>query len=275
MSFSSRVSIVIPNYNSAQFLSETLQSAMESSYPNLEIIVVDDGSSDQSLTILEDYKSRYPELIRVFAQCNQGPSVARNYGIHHASGNYILPLDSDDKIHPDYISLAVERFEKEPDTKVVYCEAEKFGIKNVYWNLKAFSPASLALDNLIFVSGLYRKSDWKQCGGYDPRFIFGWEYWDFWINMLKNGGKVVKLPLVGFFYRTRKGSRRKSTNRAGKQMTIQLLNRKHAEFFGRHLGGPLRNPRGLSKFINPILNLLPSIPALSPSLSSFASIKRN
>lgn len=274
MSSFSKVSIVIPTYNSAQYLSETIESAMASSYANLEILVVDDGSTDDSQEILKTWTSRYPDIIKVYTQSNQGPSIARNFGIYQATGKYVLPLDSDDKIHPEYISMAVERFERDEDVKVVYCEAEKFGVKQGHWKLKPFSLSDLALDNMIFVSALFKKSDWKKAGGYDPRFVAGWEDWEFWINMLKNGGKVEKLPVVGFFYRIRKGSRRKSTDRAGKLMTIELLNRKHSDFFERHLSGPLRNPRGVSRIVNPILNLTTVFSRRVPSTASSLSIKR-
>lgn len=265
------VSIVIPNYNSAVFLDETLESALASTYPRFEIIVVDDGSTDHSRAILEVWKSRFPEKIKVFFQPNQGPSIARNQGIHQASGEYILPLDSDDKIHPDYISAAVEKFENDPEIKVVYCEAEKFGCRNEYWRLRPFSLDALALDNMIFVSALFKKSDWNRTGGYDPRFFCGWEDWEFWISMLKNGGKVEKLPMVGFYYRIRKGSRRKSTDKSGKLMTIQLLNRKHPKFFNSFINGPLRNPRGISRIINPMMNFIEQIPLLRPSFSELGT----
>lgn len=268
------VSLIIPNYNSAQFLAETLESALGASYPAIEIIIVDDGSTDQSALILEEWKSNFPNQIKVYYQCNQGPSIARNFGIHQASGTYILPLDSDDKIHPDYISQAVEKIQNSPEVKVVYCEAEKFGMKNEHWKLKPFSLRDLALDNMIFVSALFKKSDWKKTGGYDPRFICGWEDWEFWINMLKNGGKVVKLPMVGFYYRIRKGSRRKSTNQAGKLMTIQLLNRKHPEFFGAFLYGPIRNPRGISKLVNPFVNLFNLTTTFSPAIHNLGIAKK-
>ncbi|GMQ31714.1 glycosyltransferase family A protein [Algoriphagus confluentis] len=244
------VSIVIPSYNSSAFLEETLTSALGTSYPNFEIVVMDDGSTDRTKTILESWARRWPEKIKVFHQCNQGPSIARNQGIHQAAGTYILPLDSDDKISPDYISQAVEKLETDPDLKVVYCEAEKFGSRCEYWKLKPFSLQQLALDNMIFMSAVFRKSDWEKTGGFDPRFCLGWEDWEFWINLLKSGGKVHKLPQIGFYYRIRKGSRRKSTNKSGKELTIRLLNRKHPEFFNRFLFGPLRNPRGISKIVN-------------------------
>ena len=258
------VSIVIPCYNAAPYLEETLSSCIGIHYPNFEIIVMDDGSSDDSMSILVKWANRNPEKIRVFQQCNQGPSIARNQGIHQAKGKYILPVDGDDRIHPDYIYQAVKELEVDPEIKLVYCEAQKFGSKTGYWKLKPFSLENLALDNMIFVSSLFRKSDWKKTGGFDPRFCFGWEDWEFWINLLKGGGKVIKLPLVGFYYRIRANSRRKSTDKAAKKMTIDLLNQKHPEFFDYFLNGPLRNPRGLTKFINPFYKMAVNLTLLKP-----------
>lgn len=250
------ISIVIPVYNCAGYVNDTIQSVVKSSYPNWEIILINDGSTDRSPTVCKEWETKYPEKIRLIDQRNQGPSVARNVGIFYARGEFILPLDSDDKIHPEYIGLAIAQFQSDEQTKVVYCEAEKFGEKSGPWNLKPFSLKQLALDNMIFVSGVFRKKDWEDVGGYDPRLIWGWEDWEFWINLLKHGGKVVKLPQVGFYYRIRKGSRRKSTNKAAKRLTIDLLNKKHPEFFEHYLHGPLRNPRGISIWVNGIHSLL-------------------
>lgn len=255
MSHNPLISIVIPIYNCAGLVNETIRSVIQSSYTHWEIILVNDGCTDSSPELCKEWEINYPGKIRVIDQQNQGPAAARNVGIFYAKGEFILPLDSDDKIHPDYLSLAISEFQSDSQIKVVYCEAEKFGDKHGLWKLKPFSLHQLALDNMIFVSGVYRKQDWKQIGGYDPRLVWGWEDWEFWINLLKRGGKVVKLPQVGFYYRIRKGSRRKSTNREAKRLTIELLNSKHPEFFQQHLFGPLRNPRGSSIWINRLNNL--------------------
>lgn len=245
-----KVSIIMPCYNQAAYLEEAVHSVLESQYANLEIIIVDDGSKDDSFKIAQELSVKFPDKIRAISQINQGPAQARNAGIKIASGKYILPLDGDDKISQDYIAEAVKILESNPNVKVVYCEAEKFGEKNGTWKLKPFSLHALALDNMIFVSAMYRKSDWEKCGGYDTRMTWGWEDWEFWLNMLKTGGEVVKLPITGFHYRIRAGSRRKTTNKAAKQKTIDLINDKHAEFMQAQLGGPLRNPRSWSKTIN-------------------------
>ncbi|PZX57057.1 galactosyltransferase-like protein [Algoriphagus ratkowskyi] len=243
-------SVIIPCYNQGTFLEEAVTSVLNSSLKKLEIIVIDDGSTDNSLEIAISIQQRHPKLIQVLSQPNAGPSVARNLGIKQASGKYILPLDADDKIGQEYLLESVNKLEQNQNVKLVYCEAEKFGFKNKQWKLKEFSQAALAKDNMIFVSSVFRKSDWKNAGGFDERMVWGWEDWEFWINLLKSGGEVIKLPLVGFSYRIHSCSRRKSVNRKAKKSTIALINQKHSAFLNEHLGGPLRNPRTWSKSIN-------------------------
>ncbi|MDP2041723.1 MAG: glycosyltransferase family A protein [Algoriphagus sp.] len=244
------VSIVIPIYNQAQFLEETFEAVINSTFKQVEIIIVDDGSTDGSSEVALKLKHKYPEKVSVIIQENSGPAKARNEGIKIARGNYILPLDGDDLISSTYIANAVKVLEENPEVKVVYSEAEKFGDKMGKWILKPFSLRSLSLDNMIFVSAFYRKKDWEIVGGYDERMTWGWEDWEFWINMLKSGGEVVKLPETGFFYRIRKNSRRKSTNKKSKQKTIDLINSKHLDFLALHINGPLQYQRSLSPLIN-------------------------
>lgn len=248
------VSVVIPSYNQSTYLSETVRSILASDYSLLEIIIVNDGSTDETHTVGKDLALLHPQ-ITYLSQSNAGPSVARNNGISIAKGKYILPLDGDDLISPGYISAAVKVLDSRPDVKVVYCQAEKFGAKNGKWKLKPFSLENLALDNMIFVSAMYRKSDWKKIGGYAEEMTWGYEDWEFWISMLKEGGKVVQLPFVGFYYRTSPTSRRKSVKKEGKRKTIAFLNGKHKDFLYQYLDGPLRSSRTHSKKINRILRL--------------------
>lgn len=242
------VSVIIPCYNHAEFLEATIQSVVNSTYKPLEVIIVNDGSTDHSEQVAQKLAAKYSNVKYLF-QKNQGPSAARNNGIKKAQGKYILPLDADDLISSEYIEEAVH-YLHDGNTKLVYCEAEFFGEKQGRWKLPDFSRDKLVRDNMIFCSALYRKQDWESCGGYDERMTWGWEDWEFWISMLKNGGEVKKIPQVGFYYRVRKKSRRKSTNKEAKRKTIELINEKHKTFVYSHLGGPLRKSRSLSKIIN-------------------------
>jgi glycosyltransferase involved in cell wall biosynthesis len=249
MEHKSLVSVIIPCFNHELFIEETIRSITQSTYSNIEIIVVNDGSTDRSEYKVKSLKDQLPNL-KYFVQKNSGPAAARNHGIKESKGDYILPLDADDLISPDYIEKAVEILDNHKEVKAVYCEAEFFGERTGRWKLPDFSIKKLATDNMIFCSAFYRKSDWELIGGYSAEMTWGWEDWEFWISLLKNGGEVVKLSFTGFYYRIRKGSRRKSTNKDAKRKTIELINRKHKDFVYKHLHGPLRINRSWSSVIN-------------------------
>lgn len=253
------VSIIIPCYNQSDYLEETVLSALASDYAPIEIIIINDGSTDGSETIAKKLASEN-ELVRYIRQENQGVEIARNTGIKSAKGKYILPLDGDDLIATNYISKAVEVLEENPQVKVVYCEAKKFGPKGEkYWKLKPFDINALARDNMIFVTALYRKSDWEKIGGYAEDYNLGRADWEFWINMLKDGGEVVQLPFIGFYYRLTGGVnslRKRTGSDEAKRKRIAYLNAKYPEFFERELNGPLRFQRTWSKPYNTLLKFL-------------------
>ena len=250
------ISILVPCYNQGIYLKETIQSALASSYRPLEILIINDGSTDHSLEIAKELETQHPE-VRVLDQANAGVTKARNAGIAAAQGEYILPLDGDDLISATYIEQGMAILTARPEVKVVYCQAEKFSTTTRKpWKLKPFSLQQLAKDNMIFVSALFRKADALAVGGFSEDMQLGREDWEFWIKLLKNGGEVVQLPLVGFFYRLTLTSKRKKTGgTAFKKARIAYLNAKHADFFERELNGPLRIQRSWSKPYNTLLKL--------------------
>lgn len=247
------VSVVIPVYNMEEFLEETLDSVLSSDYPNFEVIVMDDGSKDRSLEIAESYKSRY-ENVRVYTQANSGVATARNHAISKAGGVYILPVDADNRISKELIHSAVDILESDPEVKVVCPRAEFFGDRSGEWVLPPFSLSLLARKNMMDTCAVYRKSEWERIGGYCAEIVAR-EDWEFWISMLKDGGKVVKLPEIGLFYRVREQSKR-VTDRLLKKHVIDVLNRGHPDFFERELGGPLRYQRSWSRLINRISRII-------------------
>src|SRR5438034_9298591 len=114
------VSVIIPTYNYARYLAAAIESALAQTYAPLEIIVVDDGSTDDTLRILGAYGNR----LRVLRQANQGAGAARNAGIAAARGEYVAFLDSDDLWHPRKLELQLARFASDPDLGLVHCGVE-------------------------------------------------------------------------------------------------------------------------------------------------------
>lgn len=231
------ISIIVPCFNQAQFLQEALQSVLEQTYTNWECIIVNDGSPDNTHEVAQEWLAKDARFKYVIKE-NGGLSSARNAGIEIAVGEFILPLDSDDKISKDYLQLAKLAFEEDTELKLVYCRAEKFGDENGEWILPDFSIQKLATSNMIFCSAIYRKTEWERVGGYDVNMIDGLEDWEFWIAILKDGGTVKRLEAVCFYYRIKKVSMIKNlTNDLNKvEKNWNYISVKHVDFMILQLG---------------------------------------
>ena len=229
------ISIVVPCYNQAVFLNEALDSILNQTYNNWECIIVNDGSPDQTKEVVKHWLKK-DDRFKYFFQCNKGVSSARNTGILESKGEFILPLDADDKISSEYVELAMEEFRAFPDLKLVYCEAEIFGDACGNWHLEPFNLKKIVSSNMIFSSAVYRKTDWERIGGYDEKMISGLEDWEFWISLLKDGGEVTKMNHTGFFYRVKNESRNKGISNNQKKELYEYISVKHADFFVKQLG---------------------------------------
>ena len=243
------VSVVVPVYNMAQYLGETLASILASTYSNIEVIVVNDGSTDGTAVVAGEYAKK-DERVSVISQPNRGVCVARNAGVSRAKGEYILPVDADNRIAAGFIASALACFKQNPALKVVAPRAEFFGARTGEWKLPPFSLSLLARKNIMDTCALYRKEDWEKVGGYCEE-IMAREDWEFWISVLKDGGEVCRLPEVSLYYRVREGSKR-VTDRNLKRHVVDVLNKRHPEFFERELGGPLHYSRSWSRCANRI-----------------------
>ena len=230
-----KISIIVPCYNQAKYLDESLQSVLNQSFTDWECIIVNDGSTDTTEVVSNDWIKKDSRFKYIF-QDNGGLSSARNLGIKKAESEFILPLDADDKIGEDYLELAYQVFQEHKDLKVVYCEVTKFGDSDELWKLPEFSLYNLSRKNMIFCSALFRKKDWELVGGFDVNMIHGWEDWEFWISMLKNGGLVKKIESVQFYYRVKDVSMLKAMDAQKTRETEEYLSVKHADFFVEQLG---------------------------------------
>lgn len=229
-----RVSIVIPCYNGGAHLDDAVRSALAQTWQDIEIVVVDDGSTDLATIALLD-TAAWPRT-RILRQANAGPSAARNAAITAASGEFILPLDADDRIEPDYVEKAVQVLLARPEVGIVYCKALKFGADSGPWQLPAFSERELAIDNVIFVTSLFRRADWERVGGFNPALRHGVEDYDFWLKLVGSGRAVVQLDEPLFHYRVQQASRTTgfSANRAVMVETYARIFRDNQPFFARN-----------------------------------------
>jgi glycosyltransferase involved in cell wall biosynthesis len=198
------VSVIVPCFNLGPYLCEAVESVMFQTLQGVEIIIVNDGSTDpDTIRILEQWKA---QGIVVLNTPNRGLSAARNEGIRAARGKYILPLDADDRIAPKYLECAMAVFEQDPAVGVVYGLVDLFGKVEGPWLQANFSVQTLLFENMIVASSVFRRSIWEQVGGYREEMVHGWEDWDFWLSIVEQGYKVIRLSEIVFYYRIRGGS---------------------------------------------------------------------
>lgn len=116
-----KISIIIPVYNTEKYLTECLDSLINQTYKDLELIIINDGSTDNSMNIIKKYQKKY-DNIKVFEQENSGQSVARNVGLKYATGDYIMFVDSDDYIELDMVEKMLLPFKKSKNLDLTFCD---------------------------------------------------------------------------------------------------------------------------------------------------------
>jgi len=123
------VTVVTPNYNYSQFIEETIESILNQDYPNIEHIIVDDGSTDNSVEIIQSYVDKYPGKIKLIKQKNMGQTSAINTGLESANGDIISWINSDDYYCPNIFSKIVENFIKNPNVDIVFGDVNAVDVK--------------------------------------------------------------------------------------------------------------------------------------------------
>lgn len=237
------VSIIMPCYNDGQYIQQAIDSCLRQTFQSIEIIVVDDGSDERetasALKTLTD-----PRIVLLHSD-HIGPAGARNMAIEHARGRYILPLDADDWIEPEYIAQAAAVLDSRPEFGIVYCHASLFGTKDGIWRLPDYSLESFLLDNCIFITALFRKEDWRAVGGFSEKFCHGLEDYDFWLSLVELGRGVYQFPDIWFHYRIKKSSRSSQMVNSISQTaaTYELLYQRHRKLYMQHVDEYIMNLR--------------------------------
>ncbi len=198
------ISIIVPCYNQVEYLDECLQSVLDQTYRNWECIIVNDGSPDNTEEVAKKWLEKDSRFKYLYKE-NGGLSSARNAGIEIAKGEWILPLDSDDKIGNRYLELAEKEFGN--GNRIIHCKGELFGFEKGLLNSSFVDKYKLLFNNPFFCSLIFPKKLWKSVNGYDEKMIYGYEDWELWINMIHNNEvEIVKLDYIGFFYRRKETS---------------------------------------------------------------------
>jgi glycosyltransferase involved in cell wall biosynthesis len=198
------VSVIIPCYNQAQYLPEAVESVLAQEYSHWEIIIVNDGSQDTTNEVARGLARAKPDRrIRLLEQANGGLAEARNAGIRASAGQYILPLDADDKIAPAMLEKTLRCLEGNPGVGIVYTDAEYFGSVNRMEATADFDFTLLCFQNHLNYCSLFRREVWQRAGGYNRNLVWGYEDWDFWISCAEQGCKARRIPEPLFQYRVK------------------------------------------------------------------------
>jgi glycosyltransferase involved in cell wall biosynthesis len=227
------LSIIIPCYNDAQYVETAVLSALNQTYSNTELIIVDDGSDSLTKAILKKIETK---ITRLITQENQGQSTARNVGIRESKGEYILVLDSDDYFEPSFCEKAINILLENKNIKIVTCFANLIFEKEIsyIYKPKGGDKKAFLFSNNALGSAMYKKEDWQISGGYDETMIEGFEDWEFYIRLLQKEGiaHVIEEPLYN--YRKRNNTTTQRAN-AVKYKLLLYLFQKNRELYKMYL----------------------------------------
>ena len=236
-----QISVVIPCYNQARYIAECLDSVVAQTFKDYEVIIVNDGSTDNSLEIIKQYIDRYKNFL-LLNQSNQGVVFARNNAISKAKGKYIYPLDADDKIASECLEKLYNAIINGKGD-IITSRVLKFGKETGEMVLRSPTPYHLSTGNCLVNSALFRKTDFIKAGSYDEDFVLGLEDYDLWLNMtLIHKLKVYRVPDILFFYRIKKLSESRNMQQMAQYSLI--LRKKLLKKYPQ-----MRFYRFLSKFI--------------------------
>ena len=195
------ISIVVPCYNHGQYLKELIGSINASNISiDYELLIINDGSNDPTTisTLIDLENNGY----MVIHQQNFGLASARNKLINIANSEFILPLDSDNRLSPGFIEAALKILTSNEDYDIVYSDVKCFGGKTGIWEVGPFNLQRLMLSNYIDACAIFRKKMWADLGGYDEKMpSMGLEDWDFWLRASFKGYQFFYLRMIGFEYR--------------------------------------------------------------------------
>lgn len=196
-----KVSVIIPCYNKAPYVKEAIESVINQTFPDIEIIVVNDASTDNSAEIIKELKEKYDNILFINNKTNQGVVKTRNTAINIATGEYILPLDADDTIENTFVEKAVKILDKHPEIGVVGCRFE-FDNKDTSSKGLIKNSKIMYLEELFVCTVMFRKTDFLKTGGYKECMDkLGCEDLELFLSFIENGLKFYKINEHLFNYR--------------------------------------------------------------------------
>lgn len=220
-----KISVIIPCYNAECYIQQAIESVLTQTYPEIEIIVVDDGSKDGSIEKLTPYLDH----ITLIQQENAGACVARNRGLDASSGEFIKFLDADDYLLPGVLKHQAEKLQELAEDEIVFGDlVQKFPNRERVRKYEAFQYnkmiESLIVTGVVTTLPLHRKKLLKKIEGFDPRFKNGQE-WNLHIRLAASGVKFIYQPGIIYHQRFHDGIDRISNQKSVTDVEYQIKKR--------------------------------------------------
>lgn len=201
-----QISVIIPTYNRAHFLSQTIDNVLAQTFTNYELIVVDDGSTDNTHSIITNYQKKQPQIKYIYQE-NAGGSAARNLGWQHANADYLFFLDSDDLLLPDALASLLRQAQYYPQAGAVgggyqYIDAQGAILgERTAWHDDSLDLQRWLTDCPFIPSATLVQREWvAQVAGFDPAQEAAQD-WDFWLRLAYAGCRMVWLKQIVCQYR--------------------------------------------------------------------------
>lgn len=213
------VSVITPAWNAGEFIRETIESVRAQTFTDWELVIVDDGSTDDTVAIVESYRALDPR-VRLVRQPNSGPSTARNHGMRVAAGDFFAFLDSDDTWHPTFLAAQLAVFARYPDTALVTGNGYHRGgplhrqpARPIAEGCPILPAVELITDECaVFIMTVFRRAVYVSIGGFDETQWHSEDY-DFWLRAALAGFVVRRNPQPLGEYRVRGDSLSRNRSR--------------------------------------------------------------
>ncbi len=222
------ISVIVPCYKYAHYLKECIESIKGQTYPVHEIIVVSDGSPDNTVEVCKGLG------VRCVEKENGGLSSARNAGIKVATGEYLMCLDADDKLVPGAIEEHMNLIED--DMTIAQCALMEFGGRHLLMTPNSQTSLRRVIQsNTIYCNAVFSRRVWEAVGGYDESEMmrFGYEDWEFWIRLLEYGCHVKTSDAIALRYRFHDNNMTKETTHPNRQKLYKYIYEKHKHLYER------------------------------------------
>jgi glycosyltransferase involved in cell wall biosynthesis len=225
------LSVVIPYYNMGKYIMECVQSVKASTYPSIEILIINDGSTEpESLAVLKQVEQI--DGVKVFNKANEGLADTRNFGARQATGDWLAFLDADDMIAPDYYEKAITVLKQYENVFFVGSFVQYFGDTNQKWVTVSPQPPYALVHNPVNSSGLvYKKAAFLAGGQNDKKVDYGLEDYESVVHLLSKGYNGVVLPQFLFLYRVRRDSMIRKITREKLLYSYKYIAEKHSPYY--------------------------------------------